>query len=626
MTFAMRNLAAVCLALTASIGLAGCEETPTAVPSLESVPDPLFERIDATSDGDLHFFFIQPLAVFNGGFAPFEPRALEDLTALLISPDWPDPLSLPIVRNTNKQFFEARWDAPLDAPPAKVEVWLAEKLLGSLDLQPASNIEEERAARAAGNAFFEPGRLVQIRFKVEVGAGEGQFPDGPRMLDGRSPDGDSRLFFIPPATQDRVEGGVFDPDRADELAVEVWGLSHGERDFLAERFEASSSDLRKRVQVNRNREFYQVTWPTYGVKSWIDYRAYVYLGESELGWLDVDVVPFDSRFKDILAKEARRTGAYAVTLGREAFIRFRVEKELAPAMGTFAYVSNDRSQTVTQVDVGAARTLRHIPVGGPPTKVLIAPSGDHAYVAVGGGDKVRGVAVIPTSRNAVVARVRTEWVPTDLAISPDGRTVYVAVPQQDQVLVIEAGHNEVVATIDLHRPGTVDLTPDGEILYVGQSNELATRVVRTDTRELQTTLPHRFREIVFLPDGSSAYGVLLDEKVVGVLDRTSHTVTTTIPVGTDPWDLAVSPDGSEVYVVNANSNSVSVIETGANTVVATIPVGRFPNAVAFTPDGTLALVTNIAPNTLTAIRTENRSVVWTTGVGINPEDVAVTSR
>jgi YVTN family beta-propeller protein len=50
-------------------------------------------------------------------------------------------------------------------------------------------------------------------------------------------------------------------------------------------------------------------------------------------------------------------------------------------------------------------------------------------------------------------------------------------------------------------------------------------------------------------------------------------VTKPIPVGKDPYGIAITPDGSKVYLTNAADNSVSVIPTATNTVVA-VPPGR----------------------------------------------------
>jgi len=65
-----------------------------------------------------------------------------------------------------------------------------------------------------------------------------------------------------------------------------------------------------------------------------------------------------------------------------------------------------------------------------------------------------------------------------------------------------------------------------------------------------------------------------------VIATATNTVTATIPVGTNPYGVAVSPDGSTAYVTNASNNNVSVIATATNTVTATIPVGTSPEGIA----------------------------------------------
>src|SRR5262249_58331827 len=66
---------------------------------------------------------------------------------------------------------------------------------------------------------------------------------------------------------------------------------------------------------------------------------------------------------------------------------------------------------------------------------------------------------------------------------------------------------------------------------------------------------------------------------VSVIATASNVVLAVIPVGNQPFGVAVSPDGSKVYVANENSNTVSVIDTATNTVVGSpIPVGRAPVA------------------------------------------------
>jgi YVTN family beta-propeller protein len=111
--------------------------------------------------------------------------------------------------------------------------------------------------------------------------------------------------------------------------------------------------------------------------------------------------------------------------------------------------------------------------------------------------------------------------------------------------VIDAASNTVTATFLTGTPYPVGLavSPDGKTLYVSS--------------------------------GVSGFSI---PEVVSVIDTTTDTVTTTIPVGTSPTGVGVTPDGSNVLVANSDDNTVSVIDTKTNTVIATIPVGNTPEA------------------------------------------------
>ena len=60
-----------------------------------------------------------------------------------------------------------------------------------------------------------------------------------------------------------------------------------------------------------------------------------------------------------------------------------------------------------------------------------------------------------------------------------------------------------------------------------------------------------------------------------MIDTATNTVVgAPIPVGTNPFGLAVTPKGGFAYVANSGSSSVSVIDTATHAVVGSpIPVG-----------------------------------------------------
>ncbi|MBM3191814.1 MAG: hypothetical protein FJZ63_04100 [Chlamydiae bacterium] len=73
---------------------------------------------------------------------------------------------------------------------------------------------------------------------------------------------------------------------------------------------------------------------------------------------------------------------------------------------------------------------------------------------------------------------------------------------------------------------------------------------------------------------------------VSILDLSTNSVITNLPVGSNPQALAVTPDGAFLYVTNQNDDTVTVIDVASNSVKTTITsLDTQPNALAITPDG-----------------------------------------
>ncbi len=101
-----------------------------------------------------------------------------------------------------------------------------------------------------------------------------------------------------------------------------------------------------------------------------------------------------------------------------------------------------------------------------------------------------------------------------------------------------------------------------------------------DSRTAQVT--------VLLPGAFVTLVANRNDNTISVIDAGSGTITTTIPVGADPFDVAVSPDGSTALVANRGDNTISVIDIATLSVTGTISVSDAPRGVAFTPDGSAA--------------------------------------
>src|SRR5215831_14061863 len=77
-------------------------------------------------------------------------------------------------------------------------------------------------------------------------------------------------------------------------------------------------------------------------------------------------------------------------------------------------------------------------------------------------------------------------------------------------------------------------------------------------------------------------------------------VTTTVPVGTNPFEIAINPITNKIYVANLSSANVTVID-GATNATTTVSAGSSPRAVAVNPVTNRIYVANESSNNVTVI-------------------------
>jgi YVTN family beta-propeller protein/autotransporter-associated beta strand protein len=115
------------------------------------------------------------------------------------------------------------------------------------------------------------------------------------------------------------------------------------------------------------------------------------------------------------------------------------------------------------------------------------------------------------------------------------------------------------------------------------------------------------------------------DRTVSVIDMHAERVLATVPVGAEPWGVAVTPDGRRAYVTNASSNSVSVLDVARRSVVTTIAVPHAPQGIAVAPDGRHVYVAATDADVLCVIDVETNTVVGSPiPAGISPWGLAIT--
>ncbi|MDB5031396.1 gliding motility-associated C-terminal domain-containing protein [Mucilaginibacter sp.] len=159
---------------------------------------------------------------------------------------------------------------------------------------------------------------------------------------------------------------------------------------------------------------------------------------------------------------------------------------------------------------------------------------------------------------------------------------------------------------------TITATPvTGGTAYIANSGDGTISLIDVRTNTLTNTLPVGSNpfEVSVTPGGAWLYISNPDANMVSVLNTTTNAIEKTITVGYQPVDLVVSPDGTTVYVVNSGDNTVSIINTATKTVTGLISLPSFGRlgAIAISPDGNKIYIGSTSVSKLAVVNTTTHS-------------------
>ena len=289
--------------------------------------------------------------------------------------------------------------------------------------------------------------------------------------------------------------------------------------------------------------------------------------------------------------------------------------------GKKIYVSNEWSDTVSEIDAATFQVQRTLPSGWGPIGLTTDRSGKFLYVANSIGNDV---SVIDLTQGVELKRLASWRSPHNVALSRDGRHVYVAnmlghlgppnEPPVSELTVIDTQKQSVTQRIAV--PGVLELrhiaeapkeqggyflvpfmrpknlnpliqVADGWILTHGMlvvqpakagSAEPMTTQVLLDDIDAYYAGPNG---VAFTPDGRHALVTSSEADVVAVidtarlqqrlkqfpaaemanrLDSARTFVERRLATGANPTDVEVAPDGQLAYVVNRLDDSLTVVD------------------------------------------------------------------
>lgn len=270
----------------------------------------------------------------------------------------------------------------------------------------------------------------------------------------------------------------------------------------------------------------------------------------------------------------------------------------SPARATpFAYMPSGGALAV--VDTATNTLVTTVPLAGPKSSVAVNSIGTLVYV---GPNVAGGVTIVDATTNTVAGTLLFPAGSVQgVALNPAGTRLYALVfpggASPNQVVVVDTATNATLATVTVGQSGAPSLAvnPTGTKVYVPNQIAGTVSVIDAASNTVVATIPaSRARTVAFNPAGTRAYVAGASPgNVVTVIDTSTDTVVTTIPIASGPDSVAVNPAGTRLYVTRQLASQLAVVDTATNTVLTNVTLTDgctlFPAfAIAVTPDGTRA--------------------------------------
>jgi len=316
--------------------------------------------------------------------------------------------------------------------------------------------------------------------------------------------------------------------------------------------------------------------------------------------------------------------------------------------GPCAYVANSSSNSVSVINTDTNQVVATLTnAGSNPSRVALSPDGRRAYVtnATSNG----AVVVLNTATGSPIGSpISVGSMPMGVAVAPDGKRVYVANSGSDNVSIIDTVSNSVVRTVSVgNNPQSIAFTPEGRLAYVVNANEptpgINGSVSMIDTASETVTMTLNIgsypraidvtrRVMMHQPSGLAGNFAFITNSLSGTLTAIQtgppssiNFGATAIPIGTQPWPIALSDHEDVGYVgIGGVDGSVAIFNTLTNALIGTpIAVGNTPADIALTPDGSRAYVTNQLSNSVSVMDIQTKSVIATIAVGSGPQGIAI---
>jgi DNA-binding beta-propeller fold protein YncE len=217
--------------------------------------------------------------------------------------------------------------------------------------------------------------------------------------------------------------------------------------------------------------------------------------------------------------------------------------------GERAWVTNQFTKDVAVVDLSCRRRIASIPMEGDPLAAALSPDARTLYVTTN-LDRL-SVCALSDNGGRIVRSTPLPQACTELAIHPAGNRVYVPTWKAGSILELDARTLAIIHRYEMGgRPLGVALSADGLRLYCGNEQGWIDLVHLPTGKIVRRTFDTPVEEVALTPDQNVVYASLRTAGRIAMVDAHSLATVGTLETGGLPRHIAFDRLGSVAIVAN----------------------------------------------------------------------------
>jgi PQQ-dependent catabolism-associated beta-propeller protein len=319
----------------------------------------------------------------------------------------------------------------------------------------------------------------------------------------------------------------------------------------------------------------------------------------------------------------------------------------AGARAATAYVSNEKDNTVSVIDLATMKVIRTVPVGQRPRGLALTRNGGRLLVAEGDSNRIE---IFDTKDFKPIGAIDTPDPEFAALREQSDNPLYVSNENNALVTVWNIDTQKMLAQIPTGvEPEGMAVSPDGQLIVnTSETTNMAHFFsYKTDKNLANVLVPPRPRWAAFTHDGkqvwvSSELGgtvTVIDPQTFKIIDTIHFQVAGLRDRYIQPVGINITADDKLAFVALGPANRVAVVNVASHKVLAYVKtggtvfrvkkyllVGQRPWHMAFTPGDKYLLTANGLSNDVSVIRVSDLRVINTIPVGQQPWQVVVSSR